>query len=149
DGSELAVVRRVEGKVRLEYPVGKILYETDHDISSGRGSRDGKRIAFFEHPTFPAAGTVVRVADRNRGVLSQDWAISSGGIAWSSDGKEVWFTAEKLGETFNQALYAVTLEGRRREVTSVPGELRLLDVAPDGRALMARWDRRVGIRAFG
>jgi eukaryotic-like serine/threonine-protein kinase len=148
DGSELAVARRVEGKTRLEYPVGKILYETDGHISSLRVSRNSAWIAFFEHPLFSATVMAVRVADGNRRVLSKGWAVSSGGIAWSSDGEEVWFTAEKRLET-NQALYAATLAGETREVANVPGELRLLDVAPDGRALMARWDRRVGIRAFG
>ena len=82
-------------------------------------------------------------------MLSKDWAVSSGGIAWSSNDEEVWFTAESRAATTNQALYAATLSGETREVANGPGELRLLDVAPDGRALMARWDRRVGIRAFG
>jgi Tol biopolymer transport system component len=149
DGRDLAVARRIEGKTRLEYPVGKVLYETEGDISSLRVSRDGRWIAFFEHPLFTATVIAVRVTDGNTRVLSRDLAVSSGGLAWSSGGDEVWFTAQKKSETANQALYAATLEGKTREVANVPGEPRLLDVAPDGRALLARWDRRAGIRALG
>ncbi len=149
DGSELAVARRIEGKTRLEYPVGKILYETDGDISSLRVSPDGAWIAFFEHPLVTANVMALRVADGNRRVLSRGWEVSSGGIAWSSRGDEVWFTAQNRLATTNPALYASTLDGKTREVANVPGELRLFDVAPDGRALLGRWDRRVGIRALG
>jgi serine/threonine protein kinase/Tol biopolymer transport system component len=149
DGRELAVARRIEGKTRLEYPVGKILYETEGDISTLRVSHDGAWIAFFEHSVFTSAVVAVRVADGSRRALSGDWRVSSGGIAWSPDGEEVWFTAEKRLETTNQALYAATLAGKVREVVTVPGQLRLLDVANDGRALLARWDRRAGIRVFG
>ena len=33
-----------------------------------------------------------------------------GGLAWSPDGREVWFAAAKVGSA--RALYAVTLDGR-------------------------------------
>jgi serine/threonine protein kinase/sugar lactone lactonase YvrE len=148
DGTELAVVRRKEGRIRLEYPVGRTVYQADGDISSVRVSRDGKWIALFEHPQLTATVMVVRVADGNRRVLSKDWALPSGGLAWSPDGEEVWFTAQRRSDTASQALYAATLDGKTREVAKVPGELRLLDVAADGRVLLARWDRRAGIRAF-
>ena len=48
DGTQLAVAREVDGKVRLEYPIGKTLYETDRPISNLRISRDGAWIAFCE-----------------------------------------------------------------------------------------------------
>src|SRR5271156_3679730 len=49
DGKDFAVVRFVPAShvYRLEYPVGKVLYETAGWISHPRFSRDGKRIAFL------------------------------------------------------------------------------------------------------
>ena len=41
---------------------------------------------------------------------------------------------------------AVTLAGKRREVVRGPGQLRLYDIAADGRVLLARWDLQVGVR---
>src|SRR6185503_8100244 len=50
DGTQLLVTRDLEGKVRLEHPPGRTLYETAGWISSPRFSPDGTAIAFLEHP---------------------------------------------------------------------------------------------------
>ncbi len=50
DGADLAVIREVNGKDRLEFPVGKVLFETGGYLSDPRFSPKGDRIAFFEHP---------------------------------------------------------------------------------------------------
>jgi eukaryotic-like serine/threonine-protein kinase len=50
DGSELAIVRDFNGRNRLEYPPGKVLYETGGWISHPRVSRKGDMIAFIDHP---------------------------------------------------------------------------------------------------
>ena len=49
DGTSIAVVRRVGGKVRLEYPLGKVLYETAGWVSHPRVSPDGHLVAFVDH----------------------------------------------------------------------------------------------------
>src|SRR6185503_776243 len=49
DGTNLAVVRYVDGHCRLEYPIGKVLYETAGYISYPRVSPSGDRIAFVDH----------------------------------------------------------------------------------------------------
>jgi eukaryotic-like serine/threonine-protein kinase len=150
DGSELAVARWVSDKTRLEYPVGNTLFETDGRISSLRVSRDGAWVAFFEHrPTLTTSVVALRVADRVKRVLSDGWSISSGGLAWSRDGTEIWFTANRVRFNRNEPLRAVTLAGKTRVVARVPGRLRLFDIAPDGRVLLALWDVRHGIRGFG
>ncbi len=51
DGKNLAVVRPVEGRFRLEYPIGKVLYESPGWITYPRVSPKGDRIAFLDHPT--------------------------------------------------------------------------------------------------
>ena len=49
DGASLAIVRWVDGRNRLEYPIGKILFETTGYINCPRVSPDGKRVAYLEH----------------------------------------------------------------------------------------------------
>ena len=44
DGSNLMVVRDVGGKARLEFPMGKVLYETSGHISYARLSPKADRI---------------------------------------------------------------------------------------------------------
>ena len=50
DGSQLAIIREVGGKDRLEYPIGKVLREVSGYMSDVRISPRGDRIAYFEHP---------------------------------------------------------------------------------------------------
>ena len=50
DSTSLAVIRNVNGRDRLEYPIGKVLAEsTGGWMSYPRVSPDGKNVAFFEH----------------------------------------------------------------------------------------------------
>jgi hypothetical protein len=145
DGTQLAVAREVAGKVRLEYPLGKALYETDRRISNVRISRDGAWIAFCEGGG-EVTVSAVRVSDGQKRVLSEGWFPSATGLAWSADGREVWFTPQKQIRDSSPPLLAVTLSGKLREVVRGPGQLRLFDIASDGRLLLARWDLQVGIR---
>src|SRR6202451_2289054 len=50
DGTNLVVVRDFGGRNRLEYPVGKPLYETGGWIGHPRFSPKGDLIAFIDHP---------------------------------------------------------------------------------------------------
>ena len=47
---ELAVIDRKNNKWRVEYPIGKVLLETDNWLSDVRVSPDGRQVAFFRHP---------------------------------------------------------------------------------------------------
>ncbi len=145
DGTQLAVAREVGGKIRLEYPVGKTLYETDRRISNVRISRDGAWIAFCEGGA-QVTVEIVGTRDGERRVLSEGWFPGATGLAWSADGREVWFTPQKQIRDSSPPLLALTLSGKEREVVRGPGQLRLLDIAPDGRVLLARWDLQVGLR---
>jgi dipeptidyl aminopeptidase/acylaminoacyl peptidase len=145
DGSSLLVVRDAGGKSRIEFPMGKTLYETSGHISYARLAPKADRIAFLDHP-FPLddAGTVAVIdLAGKKTTLTAKWA-SEGGLAWSSSGDEVWFTATEAGA--NRSLWAVTLSGQLRVVTRVPGGLKLHDVAPSRRVLLTRESPRVGIR---
>ena len=51
DGASLLVLRALDGRSRLEYPVGKTLYEAASGyLSDARVSPRGDRVAFVEHP---------------------------------------------------------------------------------------------------
>ena len=68
DGKSLAVVRTVSGKMRLEYPPGKVLYETHGWVSHPRISPDGTSVAFIDHPVPLDDGGWVATVDRSGGV---------------------------------------------------------------------------------
>ena len=52
DGKQMAVIRYSPqtGRWRLEYPVGKVVYETSGWLSHPRISPDGSKVAFLDHP---------------------------------------------------------------------------------------------------
>lgn len=144
DGKTLAVVRDVPGKVRLEFPLGHLLYETAGWISHPRVSPDGRRVAFLDHPTYDDDEGVVAVVDLEgrRTVLSSRWE-SEEGLAWSANGKEVWFSGARTG--LQRQIYAVDLSGRLRLVFRALGGVTVQDIAPDGRVLVTRDEQRAGI----
>jgi Tol biopolymer transport system component len=144
DGKDLAVVRAVGAVNRLEFPIGKVLYETGGWISHPRISPKGDLIAFLNHPVWPDDRGSVEVVDLagKRKVLSDGWQ-SEEGVAWSPRGDEVWFGAIKYG--LAHALYADTLTGQERLVERIAGGLTLMDISRDGRVLITRDDQRYGI----
>jgi len=143
DGKTLAVVRRVLGSDRLEYPVGKTICESAGWIGHPRVSPSGDRLAFLFHPATNGDPGEVRVTDLAGKVLarSADWS-SVQGLAWSPDGREVWFTGTRAGG--NRNLMGLGLSGRERLVLNGPGNLTIHDVRP-GQALLARELARVGL----
>jgi Tol biopolymer transport system component len=147
DGDKFVVVRDIDGKSRIEYPMGKVLYQTSGHVSYARLSPKGDRIAFLDHP-FPLddAGTVAVIDFAGKKTkLTGQWA-SEHGLAWSPSGDEVWFTATEAGA--NRSLYAVDLDGKLRVVARVPGGLKLHDISKSGRVLLTRESPRVGIRGM-
>src|SRR5579864_500138 len=143
DGT-LAVAHYIGGRMRLEYPIGKVLYETSGWVSDLRFSPSGDRIAFLDHPFWPDDRGSVAVIDfaGKRKVLSGEWE-SAEGLAWAPNGKEVWFAATSAG--VDRSLWAVTLAGKQRLVLSVPSTLRLYDIYSDGRILLSAGHERVGM----
>jgi serine/threonine protein kinase/Tol biopolymer transport system component len=144
DGSGLAVVRNFGGRNRLEFPIGKSLYETGGWIGHPRVSPKGDRIAFIDHHVQGDDSGALAVVDMagNKKTLSGEWYTIQG-VAWTPDGNEIWFTASKSG--VDRTLYAVTLDGKERMVLRLPGALMLFDIFKDGRVLMMRasWRREL------
>jgi len=141
DGNSLAVVRDYGGRNRLEYPIGKPLYQTGGWIGHPRVSPKGDYVAFADHPLQGDDSGSLAIVDMagNKKLLSAQW-FTIQGLAWAPDGKEIWFTASKSGT--DRTLYATSLDGKERIVARLPGALMLLDIAKDGRVLLVRADWR-------
>jgi Tol biopolymer transport system component len=152
DGESMAVVRYVpeSSHWRLEYPVGKVLFDSINWISNPKISPDGKWVAFADHevPGGDDEGSVAVISadgkDQER-KLSSGW-VSLEGILWSPGGDEIWFTSTIAGIAANP--HAVTLSGKVRTITNVPGGVWIEDLR-NGAALMVRHQTRIGIRAMG
>ena len=144
DGKSLAIVRDAGGRNRLEYPIGKVLYETDGWISHPRISPRGDTVAFIDHSIQGDDGGSIAVVDMSgkKKTLTRAWYTAQG-LAWSPDGEEVWFTESLAG--IDRDLSAVTLSGKQRLVTRMPGTLTLYDIWRDGRLLINRasWRREL------
>jgi eukaryotic-like serine/threonine-protein kinase len=136
NGRDLAVIRRVAGKDRLEAPIGTVLLESERPLRSPRFSPTGDRIALFEGPDGRISVSLVETARRRRRVLSEGWRSASGAPCWTPGGKEIWFTASRSGSD-PEALYAVSLSGRERLIARAPGNIELDDISADGRVLAA------------
>ena len=144
DGTNLAVVRDFGGRNRLEYPIGKPLYETGGWIGHPRVSPKGDLIAFIDHPVQGDDSGSLAVVDLTGHVkeLSGQW-FTIQGVAWAPDSKEIWFTASKSG--VDRTLYATTLDGKERMVLRLPGAVMIFDIFKDGRVLLMRasWRREL------
>ncbi len=151
DGENMAIVRYVRDNShwRLEYPVGKVLFEGINWISDPKISPDGKWVAFADHenPAGDDQGSIAVIRSDGTGQekkLSSGW-ISIEGILWSPAGDEVWFTASKAGASENPT--AVTLSGKLRMIGNVPGGVWLEDMR-NGTALVVTQQTRLGIRGL-
>jgi len=149
DGQTMAIVRDVGIKNRLEYPIGKTLFETTGWVGQIRVSPAGDLVAFVDHPFQNDDGGRVSVVDRagKKRELTPVYATVQG-LVWTADGKEIWYTAAEGG--FNRAVHAVPSGGgASRLVGRVPGISTIHDISKDGRVLMTNESARLGILARG
>jgi Tol biopolymer transport system component len=147
DGKSLAIVRAVPGRMRIEYPIGKVLYETSAWVSHLRVSPDGDRVAFIDHPTRDDDAGLVAFVDLagKKKDLTQPFA-SAQGLAWSPDGSEIFFTATEVGS--NRAVYVARSSGGARLRVRVPGTLTLQDVSRQGKMLLTRDTNRTEMQGL-
>jgi eukaryotic-like serine/threonine-protein kinase len=154
DGENMAVVRYVpeNGHWRLEYPIGKVLFDGINWISHPKISQDGKWVAFADHQnangddegSVAVIGSGAGNSNNKERILSSGWKTLQG-VLWSPTGNEVWYTASNSGSAGNPR--AVTLSGKERTITNVPGGMWLEDMR-NGIALMVTNQRRVGVRGL-
>ena len=116
-------------------------------ISTPKISPDGKWVAFADHENTGGddEGSVAVIgADgkQKEKKLSSGWE-SLEGILWSPTGDEVWFTSTGSGSGDNPR--AVSLSGKLRNITNVPGGMWLEDLR-NGTTLAVTHHQRIGIR---
>jgi serine/threonine protein kinase len=148
DGSELAVLRQVNGKNRIEYPIGKVIADDlRFPLETIRVSPDGNRVAYASF--FRGRAVELHVVDRNG--QQQSLGAASGQtisnnpnpLCWSPKGDEVWFRSFDSNDT--QTIYAMDLKGHRRVVADFPALMDLYDVSHNGTALVSSSYVRWGI----
>jgi hypothetical protein len=136
DGERLAIIREVNGKDRLEFPIGNVLRETSGYFSDLRFNPAGDRIAYHEHPwKFDNRGSV-NVTDlkgKSSKLADGYWAIE--GMAWSPDGGEIFYSATG-GDKPSLTVYAVNAGGTVRAAYPMPGNITLHDINREGRWLI-------------
>ncbi|MBV9572946.1 MAG: serine/threonine-protein kinase [Acidobacteriales bacterium] len=151
DGGSMAVVRYIpeNNHWRLEYPIGKVLFDSINWISHPKLSPDAKWVAFADHENTGGddEGSVAVIAADGNGKekkLSSGWETIEG-ILWSPSGDEIWFTSAMNGASTNPN--SVSLSGKVRAITNVPGGMWLQDLR-NGVALMITHQERIGIRGM-
>jgi eukaryotic-like serine/threonine-protein kinase len=150
DGQRLAVARWEEGKSRLEFPVGNVLFQSPGWISHPRVSPSGDRIAFIEHERLGAAGQV-RVITPGGSV--EDWGPRFSpvlGLAWTRGGSEL-IVAAAFHDSDLESLWNLRRGRQPRLLYRGSNDLILADAAPDGRLLVieADWRQEVELVAHG
>jgi dipeptidyl aminopeptidase/acylaminoacyl peptidase len=144
---ELAVVHRAAGQDRLEFPIGKVLDQTAGWFQDPRFSPDGRQIAYLDHPSSGDYGgvAIVDLAGHKKTLTSGYATIQ--GLAWSSNGREIWFTAAREG--IERELYGVSPSGTLRLIRTMQGTPALFDVSGKGGAIISEDDYRAGTLFFG
>jgi hypothetical protein len=127
DGKSLAVSRHFGDKSRLEFPAGRVLFESPlHYLRSISISPSGDRVAFALMRNLYVSEPGGGVRDLRELVLE---------IAWSRATNEIWFNSVAGGTT---ELFAVVPGRPKRRVTTLPGDFVLHDISADGRVLLGR-----------
>jgi serine/threonine protein kinase len=149
DGSEMAAIRQVAGKYRVEFPLGRMIYESNYWLSFLRISPRSDMIAFaeYEYPIGDSGHVVI--LDRSGKKITQSGSFYSlEGVAWHPSGEEVWFGATEH-DAWADELHALRLNGKGRVILRLPGMLRLHDISRGGRILLSRETWATGMQFRG
>ncbi|HEY3204584.1 MAG TPA: protein kinase, partial [Thermoanaerobaculia bacterium] len=141
DGGELAVIHRTGRTRRLEFPIGKVLYEGER-IFSPRISPKGDLVAFFERYEKGRRLCIVDQAGKKRTVDAEGWGLVP---AWRPDAEEIWYSSIQ-----QPRIEAVSLSGEKRIVQTFPEPAfcSVEDIFPDGRVLLFLGEFRRGMIAL-
>jgi eukaryotic-like serine/threonine-protein kinase len=130
---ELAVVRFLNGQMQLEYPLGKVLHESQGFILNPRVSPSGDAVAFSENGEMRLVDRKGQVRTLTSGLLAH--------LAWAPSGEEVWFTIYRQA-----AIWATNIRtGETRLVYQGVSELSLEDISKEGRVLVNGRETRMEV----
>jgi len=147
DGQSLAVVRESSvARLHLEFPPGNVLYEPRGWVSHVRFSPSGEFLAIADHVVDGDDGRVVIIDAHGNIKTSSAFYSSVEGLAWSPDGKEVWFSAVPAGSA--RSIYALDFSGKERLIYRAPGGLTMQDISRTGLILMTSDKTRISLSAL-
>jgi hypothetical protein len=138
-GGQLVVVRQVGAGQRIERPLGTTVFETSGLIRQLRVSPNGDAVAFVDEGIDEPARIMLLDSRNQVRPLSRGYSFI-GGFAWNPRSNELWFAA---GDgAFTDTLVAAPIDGPSYEVYRSPGEIRIQDIAVDGRVLFTLEDEQ-------
>jgi dipeptidyl aminopeptidase/acylaminoacyl peptidase len=142
DGKSLAVCRVAGSRSRVEYPVGKVIYQTAGWVNGVRISPDGKLLSFVDHAQRGNSDGYLKIIDTTGKLrLAGPFVPGFAGLAWSPKGDEVWWGG----------ILATSIDGKTRTVWASPNGY-IQDIARDGSVLLGDGTSRreiVGYAALG
>ena len=164
DGTQLAIVHRVGGVEKLEFPIGTALYETPGYLSDVRIAPDGRHIAFLEHPERgDNRGFVAMVEIGGKHVALTHAFSAIEGLVWKPGGAGLVFSGSKAGGIGQ--LVEVTTRGDLHETAPDSGYRRIsisdgrsqivpgltvaddvLRFSPDGKSVWTRQPNAIPVR---
>ncbi len=138
DDSEMAAIREANGKFQVEFPLGKVIYESQTWLNSLRVSPRGDAVAFAQYSTDGADIGRVVILDKNGKQLARtEEYVSVEGIAWEPSGDSILYAASKTSG-WADSLHALTRDGKDRIVLTLPGLLCVYDISKDSRVLFSQ-----------
>jgi eukaryotic-like serine/threonine-protein kinase len=146
DGESFAVIRPTPVGDDLEYPIGNVIYTPQSWVSHVRFSPNGEYLAIADHVPSGDDGRIVIIDTKGNHKASSSFYTSVEGLAWSPNGKEVWFSAVPNGAA--RSLYALDLSGKERLIYRAPGGVTIHDISRSGLVLLTADKTRLGMFAL-
>ncbi len=147
DGGTMAVARRLNGRWNLEFPLGKVIWKSEFAPYGLRLSPDGEHIAFCVYREGSRIGlmTINRAGESKYlgPVSGQNSVTADARLFWTPDGREIWFRSFDSNDL--GTIYGLSLNGKRRVIARLPGQVALHDLSRSGQALISTDATRVGI----
>jgi Tol biopolymer transport system component len=147
DGQSLAVIRPGGAVLsQLEYPIGNVIYAPQGWVSHVRFSPNGDFLAIGDHVQGGDDGRIVILDAKGNPKAHSSFYSSVEGLAWSPNGKEVWFSAVPAGSA--RSIYALDFSGKERLIYRAPGGLIIHDISRGGQVLLTTDKTRVSLFAL-
>ena len=131
-GELAAVIGEYAAEIRLEWPLGRVVFKSLDTLRSPRIR--GDLLAFFQEQGDLAEDGNVNLVDRSGAVRTLTAVRGFTGLAWGPRGDEVWISTYRDGES---RLLAARLSGGTRPLLRHAGRLEIQDVDGAGRVLAA------------
>ena len=131
-GEIAAVIGEYSGEIRLEWPLGRVVFKGLDTLRCLRTR--GDFLSFFQEQGDNTEDGNVNLVDRSGKVRALTAVQGFTGLAWGPRGDEIWVSTYRDGES---RLLALGLSGGTRTLLRHAGRLELQDVDAAGRVLAA------------